>query len=187
MLRACIEAYSLHHCSVFSSHGVWTRKESTVHGCHDIYLALCKLNIFTGYCAESVSRKVVKVMKYWISIHVTCWYWLLYDLEKMCKKKVLQIFFKLMKFSWWLHGALHKWGDCSYYQWTNTDILSWKHWVIFLQIFFPMIRNIKQELIDQRDLFFLNSAQPDLNIHTTKDWRLDIGQLTLSMDAFEQK
>lgn len=33
--------------------------------------------------------------------------------------------------------------------------------------FFPMIRNIKQKLIDQRDLFFLNLAQPALNIHTT--------------------
>lgn len=126
-------------------------------------------------------NKILNLHSCYMLVLTALWSW------KNVQKKVLQIFFKLMKFSWWLHGALHKWGDCSYYQWTNTDILSWKHWVIFLQIFFPMIRNIKQELIDQRDLFFLNSAQPDLNIHTTKDWRLDIGQLTLSMDAFEQK
>lgn len=37
-------------------------------------------------------QKGVKVIKYWISIHVTRWYWLLYDLEKMCKKKSCKYF-----------------------------------------------------------------------------------------------
>lgn len=57
----------------------------------------------------------------------------------------------------------------SYHQGASIDVLTWEHWEIWCQIYFPVTRNIKQELIDQTDFFIL--PQPAPNRRTTKYWR----------------